>query len=291
MSIIDDIKNTFKLKHNGLNRLILFNVIVFVFVNLTDHLLRLSGTMFQLEDVLALPPQFSLFMEHMWTLFTYMFIHAGIFHIFFNMLWLYSIGSIFSELIGSKQLVGAYILGGLSGGILYMLVSGFFPNPYMGSGLVGASAGVMAIVIAAAVQAPNLILHVFVIGPVRLKYIALVSFILYSLIDITSNMGGKIAHIGGAAFGLLFALQYKKGNDLTRGVTGILDMFSTLAASRPRRNVKVAYKRPVSDEHYNEVKADEQRKVNVILDKISRSGYDSLSKEEKDFLFKASGKM
>jgi membrane associated rhomboid family serine protease len=291
MSIIDDIRNTFKLKHNGLNRLILFNVIIFVLVNVTDHLLRLSGTLFQLEDLLALPPQFHVFMERMWTLFTYMFIHAGIFHIFFNMLWLYTVGNIFSELIGSKQLVGTYLLGGLSGGILYLLVSGFFPNPYMGSGLVGASAGVMAIVIAAAFRAPDLILQVFIIGPVRLKYIALVSFILYSVIDITSNMGGKIAHIGGAAFGLLFAVQYKKGNDLTRGITGILDMFSNIAASRTSRNVKVAYKRPVSDEHYNDVKVEEQKKVNAILDKISRSGYDSLSKEEKDFLFKASGKM
>ena len=291
MSIIDDIKNTFKFNHNGVNRLILINVLVFLTVNFTDALLRLAGSSFLLEFVLFLPSSFTLFMERMWTLFTYMFLHTEFLHIFFNMMWLYSIGSIFAEFMGSKRLVGTYILGGLAGGILFMLVSNFFPSPYTGGALLGASAGVMAIVIATAVYAPNMVLHVFILGPVKLKYIALASFILTSLLDITSNMGGKIAHIGGAAFGLIFALQYKKGNDLTRGLTGMFDGILSLVASRPRKNVKVVYKRPVSDENYNEVKVEEQKRVNAILDKISRSGYESLSKEEKDFLLRASGKM
>ncbi|HEV7232381.1 MAG TPA: rhomboid family intramembrane serine protease [Bacteroidia bacterium] len=291
MSIIDDIKNTFRLKHNGLNRLILVNVAVFAIVNIVDALARLSGSFFLLEVPFLLPARFSLFMEHFWTLFTYMFFHTEFWHIFFNMMWLYSIGSIFAELMGSKRLVGTYILGGLSGGLLYLLVAAVFPTPFMGIGLLGASAGVMAVVVAAAWHAPNLTLQVFMLGPVRLKYIALVSFVLYSLIDLSSNTGGKVAHIGGAAFGLIFAMQYGKGNDLTRGLTGIFDMFGAMFKSRERQNVKIAYKRPVSDEVYNEKKLEEQKRVNAILDKISRSGYDSLSKEEKDFLFKASGKL
>jgi membrane associated rhomboid family serine protease len=291
MSIIDDIKNTFRLKHNGLNRLILVNVAIFAIVNIVDALARLSGSTFLLEATFILPSRFSVFIEHFWTVFTYMFLHTEFWHIFFNMMWLYSIGSIFAELMGSKRLVGTYILGGLSGGFLYLLVSAVFPAPFMGFGLLGASAGVMAVVVAAAWHAPNLMLQVFMLGQVRLKYIALVSFVLYSLIDLSSNTGGKVAHIGGAAFGLIFALQYGKGNDLTRGLTGIFDMFAGLVKSGQRRNVKVAYKRPVSDEVYNETKVEQQKRVNVILDKISRSGYDSLSKEEKDFLFKTSGKL
>ncbi len=291
MSIINDIKNTFSMKHNGLNRLLLVNVLLFLAANLTKGILGLAGYSFTPVHLqLALNSNFSFFAEHFWTLFTYMFYHLDFFHIFFNMLWLYSIGNVFAEFIGSKRIVAVYVLGGLAGGILFMLAGNFLPGSR--GLLLGASAGVMAIVIATAVYAPNLVMNVFLLGPVRLKYIALVCFILTSLIDIdSSNTGGKISHIGGAAFGLIFALQYRKGNDLTRGLTGILDSILNLFSRKPRSNVKVAYKRPIPDDVYNERKVNEQKKVNEILDKISRSGYESLSKDEKDFLFNASRKM
>jgi len=293
MSIIDDIKNTFRLQHNGLNRLLLVNVIVFIAANLCKGILGLSGYSFMPVEVnMALASDFSFFVEHFWTLFTYMFPHLDFFHIFFNMLWLYSIGTVFSEFLGSKRLVGVYVLGGLAGGLLFIAIGSLLPGTHAGGILLGASAGVMAIVIAAAVYSPNLVMNVFLLGPVRLKYIALVCFILTSLIDIDSvNTGGKISHIGGAAFGLLFAWQYRKGNDLSRGITGIFDSVLHLFSRRPKSSIKVAYKRAVPDDVYNEMKVNEQKRVNEILDKISRSGYDSLSKEEKDFLFHASRKM
>jgi membrane associated rhomboid family serine protease len=290
MSIIDDLKNTFSMKHNGLNRLLLVNVILFLAANLTKGILQLSGHSFSPVFVqLALASDFSYFAEHFWTLFTYMFFHLDFFHIFFNMLWLYSFGSVFAEFLGSKRLVAVYVLGGLAGGLLFLLLGAFLPR--LGGGLLGASAGVMAIIIATAVYSPNLQMNVFLLGPVKLKYIALVSFVAFSLLDITDNTGGKVAHIGGAAFGFIFALQYRKGNDLTRGLTGILDSLLHLFNRKPKSNVKVAYKRPVPDDVYNEIKVNEQKRVNEILDKISRSGYESLSKEEKDFLFNASRKM
>jgi membrane associated rhomboid family serine protease len=291
MSILDDFKNTFKLSHNGVNRIILVNVVVFVVVNLFDHLMSMANTGILIGPWLMLPGSFSLLMTHLWTPFTYMFFHQELGHIFFNMLWFYSIGNIFSEFLGSKRLVGTYILGGLSGGILFIAVSHFLPGPFSGGYLLGASAGVMAVVVAAAVYSPNLPLNIIFLGPVRLKYIALACFILTSLVDLSSNTGGKISHIGGALFGLLFAVQYRKGNDLTRGITGIFDMFAGLATRKARSNVKVAYKRPIPDDVYNDRKVNDQKKVNEILDKISRSGYESLSKEEKDFLFNASRKM
>jgi membrane associated rhomboid family serine protease len=296
MSILDDFKNAFRMRHQGVSRLILVNVVVYLVANIAIALLRLNGSpeviaKSDLLGLLGLPSQFSLALEHIWSLFSYMFFHLDFMHVFFNMIWLYSIGTIFSELMGSKSLVGTYILGGLSGGILFLLVGSLFPGPFTGGVLLGASAGVMAVVIASAVYAPNLTLQVVLLGPVRLKYIALVCFVSTSLMDLSDNTGGKIAHIGGALFGLVFALQYKKGNDLTRGITGIFDLFASIKLPAGRKNVKVAYKRPVSDEVYNETRVEEQKRVNEILDKISRAGYDSLSKDEKDFLFRSSKKM
>ncbi len=290
MSIIDDLRNTFKLKHNGLNRLILVNVIIFLIVNIVDAILKIAGSPVEVEGFLMLPSSSTGFMEHFWTLFTYMFLHKEFFHIFFNMIWLYSIGSIFAEFMGSKRLVAVFVLGGLAGGLLFLLIANVFPNPYLSGPMLGASAGVMAVVVATAVYAPNLMMNVFFLGPVRLKYIALTAFVLNSLLDLSSNTGGKIAHIGGAAFGLIYALQYRKNNDLTRGLTGILDSLLSVFRFKPRSHVKVAYKRPVSDAVYNETKVTDQRRINEILDKISRAGYESLSKEEKDFLFNSSRK-
>jgi membrane associated rhomboid family serine protease len=289
--MLNDLKNTFQLKHNGLNRLIVVNVIVFVLVNLIDFILRMSGSWFRLEEVLMLPPTFSGFIEKFWTLFTYMFTHMEFGHIFSNMLWLYFLGSVFSEFMGSKRLVGLYLMGGLSGGILFLIINTLFPKMLVLGPMLGASAGVMAIVIATAVYAPNLQMMLFGVWPVKLKYIALASFLLTSVLDIGTNTGGKISHMGGALFGLVFALQYRKGKDLTRGAIQMLESLQHLFRKRERKNVKVAYKRPVSDEVYNETKVNEQKRMNDILDKISRSGYESLSKEEKDFLFNTSKKM
>ncbi|MFI5150070.1 MAG: rhomboid family intramembrane serine protease [Bacteroidia bacterium] len=291
--MLNDIKRTFNLKHNGLNRLIAVNLILFVVIGISDFILKISHIRFQLEELLMLPPFFTGFMEHFWTLFTYMFTHTEFGHLFYNMLTLYFIGSIFCEFMGSKRLVGLYFMGGLSGGILFMLMNGTLPLEFMKPGpLLGASAGIMAVVAAIGVYAPNLMVNLFGIWPVKLKYVALGLFVVSSVIDLqSSNTGGKISHFGGAIFGLVFALRYQKGVDITRGATGIFDSLLHLFRKREKRHVKMAYKRPVSDEVYNESKVNDQKKMNDILDKISRSGYESLSKEEKDFLFNTSKKL
>lgn len=288
MSITEDLKNVFTGSGNGLMRIILINVTVYLLVNIMEEFMRLSGSGISLIYWLSLPGNIILALTHAWALITYMFLHQGLMHILFNMLWLYWLGKIFVEYIGSKRLIGVYILGGICGGLLFLLAAAVFPLQFYNSFLLGASAGVMAVVIAIAVLVPDYTIHLLLIGPVRLKYLALASFILTSILDISQNTGGKISHIGGALFGMLFTLQHKKGHDLTRPVTAALDLITSLFSRRSR--IKVSYRRKASDEDYNASQKEKQEKLDAILDKISKAGYPSLTKEEKDFLFKVSGK-
>lgn len=273
-SFIDDLKNS-----NTLVKIIVANVVIFLLANMVYHIGKVHGFV----DYLAISPDLGIFGRRFWTAFTYMFFHMDLGHVFWNMLWLYWTGRIFMEYMGGRRLFGVYVLGGLSGALLFLLLSQVF---YLGNGLVGASAGVMAIVVAAATHRPNYVVHLILIGPVRLKYIALISFLLTTLIDFTINTGGKVAHLGGALFGLLYGLQYNKGRDLSKGVTSIGNVF----ARKPKSHLKVMYKKRLTDEEYNANRVIEQQVIDAILDKISKSGYDSLSKKEKEILFRASNK-
>lgn len=270
-------------------RIILINSVVFLLVNIIEQSLRFSKSEHSLLYWLALPGNTLLALTHTWTFITYMFLHEGLLHILFNMLWLYWLGKIFVEYLGSKRLVAVYLLGGISGGLLFLLTAVLFPLHFNNTFLLGASAGVMAVVIATAVLLPNYVIHLLFFGPVKLKYLALVSFILTSIIDISQNTGGKISHIGGALFGALFTLQHQKGNDITKPINAFFDW--VLSLFKKRSTIKVSYrKKSVSDEEYNLSQKAKQQKIDTILDKISKSGYESLTKDEKDFLFKTSGK-
>jgi membrane associated rhomboid family serine protease len=287
MSLTGDLKNIFKGKNNGLYKLIAINVIVFIVCNLFMGISRLAGNSgISLYMLFGLSPDVSFFLEHFWTLLTYMFLHSDseLFHILFNMLWLYWMGQLFVEYIGSKQLISTYILGGISGGILFIIYGASFPASAAGMPLIGSSAAVMAIVVAIAFLIPNYTINVLLLGEIKLKYIAIAAFILTSMLDFYDNTGGKIAHIGGALYGYLFIVQYRKGLDTGAFVGSILTWFEKFG--KPRSNLKVEYKRPLSDEAYNIHKLSIEKKTDEILDKISKSGYDSLNKEEKEFLFK-----
>jgi membrane associated rhomboid family serine protease len=288
MSFTADLKNVFTRNGNGLMRIILFNVTVFFLVNVVGELMRFSGNEISLVYWLSLPGNVTLALAHLWTLLTYMFLHEGLMHILFNMLWLYWLGKIFTEYVGSKRLVGVYLMGGISGGLLYLLTSLVFPLYFYNTFLLGASAGVMAIVIAIAILLPDYMIQLLFFGPVQLKYVALASFVLTSILDISQNTGGKISHIGGALFGLVFMLQYKKGNDITQPVVAFLDWLTSLFTRKAR--IKVSYSKKFSDDEYNVSQKAKQQKIDAILDKISKAGYESLTKQEKDFLFKVSGK-
>ena len=239
-------------------------------------------------NFLALPASLEVFGRRPWTLITYMFLHVDFIHILMNLLWLYWFGTLFIQELGLKKLLSTYILGGLTGGLLYVIFYNVFPvfEPVKaGSIALGASASVMAVVVATATYQPERRMHLVFIGPVKIMYIALVMFIVTSMVDFSVNTGGKIAHIGGALMGFLFAYYYKRGKDISKGFDRMMDSIATWF--KPRKdNLKVSYKRPADDIEYNKQKKEEQKEMDEILDKISKAGYDSLSAREKELLFK-----
>ncbi len=223
-----------------------------------------------------------------WGLITYMFLHEDFLHLLFNMVWLYFGGRIFLEYLSEKQLLSTYLLGGLSGAALYILAYNIFPvfaSQLPHSQALGASASVLAILIAISTFVPDYTVRLMFIGSVRLKHIAVFS-VLLDLLSVTGgNAGGHIAHLGGALFGFLYARQLQKGNNLAAAFERLLDKFFTFLKPKPK--MRTAYKaRARTDYQYHEQKASRQAKLNAILDKISESGYDSLTRDEKDFLFR-----
>lgn len=249
------------------------------------------------NEYLALPASLHRLLWRVWTPITYMFVHFGFWHILANMLWLYFMGQIFLMVFNNKQLVGTYILGGLSGALLFILSYNIFPvfsNVVEGASCVGASAAVTAIVIAICVMRPNMEIRIFGIIPMSLKWLGIL-YVVFDLFQITgSNSGGHIAHLGGAIFGALFAWQYNQGKDLTKWLNNLIDKIVTLMPSKSqsggrKQKMRVVYNentREMSDSDFNRMKAENQKRMDEILDKISQSGYQSLTKEEKEFLFK-----
>ena len=229
-----------------------------------------------------------------WTVITYMFTHTGLGHIFWNMLMLYFGGRYFEDLLGGRRLLGNYILGGLAGFVLYALLANFMPalnGGPEGSAIIGASAGVISVFVGIATYRPQLLVNIILIGPVKLMYVA-AFFVLLDLTGIgTGDRVAHEAHIGGALFGFLAAMQLKRGTDwslgFVNGLEKLLSMLRLKRGSRLRVEKKFSRANVHSDTAYNTAKKEKQARVDAILDKISRSGYDSLSKEEKDLLFKA----
>lgn len=293
MSLWDDIKRPFR-NGSSLTRLIYINVIVFLFLSV----LGIIGFLLKNPDIPAkglnlfsVPASLRLLLSRPWTLITYMFTHKDILHVLFNMLWLYWFGKIFLEYLDQKKIVAVYLLGGISGALVYILSFNIFPafaDIVSESVAIGASASVMAIVVAISVYVPDYTIYLFLLGRMKIKYIALGIFILTSVMDFSVNSGGKLAHIGGALFGYLYTMNLRKGRDLGKGINSLIDALATLL--RPRKKMNIKYKRPINDYEYNKARAEHQARINAILDKISKGGYDSLSREEKEYLFKESQK-
>ena len=207
-----------------------------------------------------------------------MFMHADIWHILFNMLWLYWFGQIFEEFLGKKRTIGLYLLGGLAGGILFVVAFNLLPLfSYVKqvSHVVGASASVMAVVVAAATIAPNYSINLMIIGPVKIKWITLFYVALDFLSTTGPNAGGQIAHLGGALIGFIYVKQLQSGNDWITGITQLFKRKSKLKVVSTNRDKTIPVK-------------PRQEEIDAILDKISQNGYDSLNKHEKEILFRAS---
>lgn len=294
--MMNNILSTFKRffsQGSFLTKLIFVNVGVFLLVRLTIVFL----TLFQIGEVhlfleyMEMPSSFSLLVSKPWTVITYMFLHVDLLHLVFNMLWLYWFGKICLMFFNERQLGGLYFSGGIAGAFLFLLAYSVFPyfRYVIGTSyLIGASASVMAIVFAVSFYQKDYEINLFIFGRVKLIYLALVSLLIDLLSIVSTNAGGHIAHLGGALYGVLFAVQLQKGNDLTRFVNRVIDAVCNLR--KPRRRMKVTYKRPETDVEYNTRKQSEMCQVDEILDKLKRSGYESLSSDEKKALFDASKK-
>lgn len=290
-AIFTNLKRTFQ-SGNILAKLIYINVGVFILIRLAGIVLLL----FNLPGVpflpyLQFPSSPELFLLRPWTIITYMFTHFDFLHILFNMLWLYWFGGLFLSFFSERQLGGLYVLGGVAGALLFMLAYNIFPYfrqmaPY--SLLMGASASVMAVVFAVSFYKKDLEIGLFLIGRIRLVYLALFTFLIDLLAITSNNAGGHIAHIGGALFGIWFAARIKQGKDLTRPVNRAIDWVVNLGKRKPK--MKVTYRRAETDYEYNARKQREGADLDAILDKLKRSGYESLTAEEKKRLFDASRK-
>lgn len=282
-SLWQDIR--YKMLQSGtrINLLIGINVLVFLIINVPATLFRLMGNGLLdnfSNEYLALPSYLPKLATRFWTPVTYMFMHHDIFHILFNMLWLFWMGKIFEEYLGNKRLVNLYIMGGLAGALFYVLAYNIFPlfaDSVAIATVIGASASVMAIVVATATLLPDYTIYLMFIGPVKLKWVA-IFYVIIDFLSITGpNAGGEIAHLGGALLGFIYIKQLKGGRDWSRSVD---NMFT----QRPK--VKVVSQNKSYQQQSTSVPRQEE--IDHILDKISHSGYESLNKHEKEVLFRAS---
>ncbi|MCD4696533.1 MAG: rhomboid family intramembrane serine protease [Bacteroidales bacterium] len=293
----ENLKGYFR-KNNMLVKLIIINVAVWLIIMVLEVFFDLFNTSFSngLIQWLAVPADPVKLIFRPWTLFTYMFLHFDFWHILFNMLWLYWFGRIFLEYLNERQLLATYIFGGLAGAILYILSFNIFPkfqDTYLLSMALGASASVMAIVVAISFYVPNYRIHLMFLGPVKIYYIAVFSIILDIMMIRSSNSGGHLAHLGGAVWGFYYIYMLRKGMDFSTLINKIPKIkFSKSQYTRKKTKFKNVYSntKPVSDEDYNFNKKQNHKKIDEILDKISKSGYESLTKEEKELLFRTSNK-
>jgi membrane associated rhomboid family serine protease len=298
MSIIQDLRAAFTQRDNALKQLIIINVLLYAVLVVLGAILGLSRANAVFDAImlqLQLPSNLASLARHPWTIFTYFFTHTSFWHILFNMLNLYWFGQLIREYLGDRRLVSLYILGGLAGAAFFLLSYNLIPKLVEGPGavVIGASGAITAIIVGAATLLPDYTFMLILIGPVRIKYIAAV-IVLISIAGVNGgNTGGEIAHLGGALLGFIFIKQLQAGRDLGRPIHAISGWFSNLFNRQPPMRASINRRpEPVTTAAVGATKkaAGEplQDEIDLILDKISRSGYESLSKEEKQKLFRAS---
>jgi membrane associated rhomboid family serine protease len=287
-SIRAKINNDIRL-FNTLQRLILINIVLFCIVRLTNSFSSLFQypvvTINEVYEYLGVPSNVSMILPRLWTFITYMFTHWDIGHIVYNMIALYVFGRILFEFAGGKKLLSIYLLGGIAGAVLFIIGMNVLPllRSLPHTPIIGASGSVLAVLVAAATLMPNYMVHLFIIGEVRLKWIALV----FILLDIISLGGaadaGHLAHLGGAVYGFMHITQLRKGRDMGAWLNRLFER----AERKGRMRVEKS-KRAKMDEEFNLNRKAKQERMDDILDKISKSGYGSLTQAEKDFLFQMS---
>ncbi|MGB1210254.1 membrane associated rhomboid family serine protease [Lacinutrix venerupis] len=284
MSNLDQLKYKFK-NLNVLEKIIAINVIIFLIVIVLKPVI--SGVLSYLE----LPPSFNEAILQPWSIITYSFLHYKLLHLVFNMIWLYFIGRLFLNLFSAKMALNLYFLGSIAGALMFLLCYNIFPEYFANKyfPLIGASAAVRAIFIFLCAYMPNTEVRL-ITWNVKIWYIGAV-LILFDFIGLSgANAGGSLAHLGGALLGFVYAKQLVKGNDIGKGFERLLDSITNWFKTNKKGNLKTVYKDKTKVGGYTKGEFSEfnnQKKIDIILDKISKSGYESLTAAEKEFLFKA----
>lgn len=282
MNILDDLKLQYK-TGGMVQKLIFWNIGCFLLSLVFFYSFSIGK--FEIPYWIALSSDLGTFFRTPWTLVTFNFFHYGFFHLIFNLLVLHFSGRLFATYFTDRQLLGVYVLGGIFSGITFVLSYIVIGKAGL---LVGASGAIMAILLSATTYSPFMLLRIPLIGIVKLWHVTFV-ILLLDLIQLPlDNTGGHIAHLGGALFGFLYIKLLKSGTDLSKGISMILDFFVNLPKPKKKTPFKKVHrnttKKSVNSFSEKDIK---QKQIDDILDKISKSGYDSLTKEEKEFLFKA----
>ncbi|MCM1021905.1 MAG: rhomboid family intramembrane serine protease [Muribaculum sp.] len=266
-----------------LNRIIYINVAIFLLLHIATFILGMMNSPLAryVLNWLELPSSLSMFIKQPWSILTYMFVQYDIFHLLFNMIWLYWFGQIFMLADTSKRLAALYIYGGIAGGMLFMVAYSVFQINGL---LIGSSAAVIAIVTAASILHPDYKVSLFLFGDVAVKWIAVVTIVIDMLSVVGVNSGGHIAHIGGALMGVVFAVMQKKGIDITKPLNKLLDKIVNNIGPVTRR-------RPTISQHGHYRNISDREQLDMLLDKIRRSGYSSLTITEKSQLNELSRKL
>lgn len=291
MNIINDLKLQYKMGGIVI-RLIFINILLFAIPAIFFALLQLFKINVDYLSYVSLSTDWNVLLYKPWTLLSYAFFHSGFFHILFNLLMLNFFGNLFTTYFTQKQLLGLYILGAIFAGLFYMIGYAFLPAlKGVNASVIGASGAIMAVLLATVTYQPYMEVRLFIFGNVKLWQIAVVLIILDLIQLPMDNTGGHIAHIGGALFGFIFIRLLQNGTDLSKIVTAVTNLFDNLfqtKKSNPFKKVHVNVKMPITVKHSKIVTKDKsQQQIDDILDKISQSGYDSLTGDEKEFLFKA----
>ena len=283
MNILDDIKLQYK-TGGMVQKLIFWNIGFFLFSLV--FFFSFSVGKFQIPTWIALSSDLGTFIRTPWTLITFNFFHAGFLHLIFNLMVLHFSGRLFNTYFTDKQLFGVYVLGGIFSGITFVLSYIFIGKAGL---LVGASGAIMAILIATATYAPFMLLRIPLIGIVKLWHVAFVILLVDLFQMPLDNTGGHLAHLGGALFGFIYIKLLQSGTDITKPFSALLDAFANLFKPKKKTPFKKVHRNTTKNgvNSFKENKDMTQKQIDDILDKISKSGYDSLTKEEKEFLFKA----
>lgn len=294
-SITGDLKHQFRYG-NVITKLILVNIGVFIAFGLMHAIAYLAQATTWYQTAIRLfqvPASLHTLLYRPWSLFTYMFLHEGFFHILFNMLWFYWFGQIFVLFLGEKKILPLYVIGGLTGAVFYLAAFNSIPlfkQTVQVSYMMGASASVFAIVFASATLQPDYEVRLLFFGDVKIKYLAIIPLLLDIISIPQGNAGGYIAHLGGAFSGYAYIKLLQSGTDIGRPFNRFFDAVASVFKPKPPMRVVYRSNAAKPTPHPKARVEDEQAKIDAILDKISRSGYDSLSQQEKDFLFYYSNK-